>query len=486
MERTATAVEQGPKWVLPAGDEVLGVRDGQLVIENEPVVGLAERFGTPLYVVSERQLRLNARRWRAAVVDGWPYGPSLVMPSLKANTSPALRVILNDEQLGCDVFGPNELEIALRFGVPTQKISLNGATKPEIALERAIKEGVRITLDSLDELERVISLARSIGRVATVRFRVRPALSGYDGRSELDLAGRPACVSVQEYRAGIPREELEECVYVAVRASEVDPSGFAAHATRQTADLAFWYAYAHEVGNTVATLARPHPEWVLREVDLGGGFAVPRDPCGRLLEHRRGATLAPTPEEYVHVLVEGLTDGLAEGGLEPDGIGLEVEPGRGIYGNAGIHLARVLHIKRERAPVPRTWIETDTSEVFLPDTFIEHNQWTALLADDPGRSERVVAAMTGVSCGFDVLLPPMLLPVVRPGEVMAFLDTGAYQDAAASSFNAMGRPATVLVGEGEPTIIKRRETLDEVVSRDVMPVGLLRRRVGVARDAGTS
>ena len=78
---------------------------------------LAERFGTPLHVVSERQLRLNAQRWRAAVAERWVYGPSLVMPSLKANLSPVLRVILNEEQLGCDVFGRNELEIALGCGV---------------------------------------------------------------------------------------------------------------------------------------------------------------------------------------------------------------------------------------------------------------------------------------------------------------------------------------------------------------------------------
>ena len=186
---------------------------------------------------------------------------------------------------------------------------------------------------------------------------------------------------MQEYRAGIPRDELERCVSAALGAPEIDPLGLAAHATRQTVDLKFWRAYALDVGRIAAALARRVPTWIPREIDLGGGFAVPRDPTGR--RWREIGALAPTADEYVDVLVRGLTDGLAEGGLHPDGIRFQLEPGRAMYGNAGVHLARVLHIKREQTPRKQTWIETDTSEVFLPDTFIEGNRWTVLVADEP-------------------------------------------------------------------------------------------------------
>jgi diaminopimelate decarboxylase len=75
-----------------------------------------------LYVLSERQLRVNIRRWDSALAGSWPDGPTLVMPSLKANTSPVLRAILNEEGAGCDVFGSGELEIALRSRVPVERI----------------------------------------------------------------------------------------------------------------------------------------------------------------------------------------------------------------------------------------------------------------------------------------------------------------------------------------------------------------------------
>jgi diaminopimelate decarboxylase len=389
-----------------------------------------------------------------------------VLPSLKANTSPALRRILNQEGLGCDVFADNELHLALGCGVPAAAISLNGPAKSDAVLEYAVRSGVKITADSLDEVRRLIPIAHAANTRALVRFRMRASLTGYAGPSDLARDGRQPAQMLRDYRPGIPRGELAECVDAAIEAPELEPIGLAAHATRQTVDLAFWRVYALEVGRTAAELARRQPGW-LREVDLGGGFAAPRDPTS----HAKvtAGRLAPTPEQYVDALIDGLTASLHEGGLTPEGIELQIEPGRAIYANAGIHLARVLHVKHEPVPPERTWIETDTSEAFLPDTLIEANRWTALLADDLIRRDRIQAAVTGASCGFDVLIEQQSLPAARPGELLAFLDTGAYQDAASSNFNAMCRPATVLVDGASAQLIRRRESLEDVLARDVVP-----------------
>ena len=106
-------------------DECLSIRDGELFIEGFRTLDLARRFGTPLYVVSEDQLRRNARRLESAFASRWP-GELLLLPSIKANSSLALRRILTDEGTGCDVFGPAELEAALRMGTEPHRISLNG------------------------------------------------------------------------------------------------------------------------------------------------------------------------------------------------------------------------------------------------------------------------------------------------------------------------------------------------------------------------
>lgn len=454
--------------VRPAGDDVLSVRDGKLFIEDVNACDVAAAFGTPLYVFSEQQLRLNIARWAAAAAAAWPHGPTLVMPSLKANTSPVLRAILNEEGAGCDVFGPGELEIALSSGVPAGRISLNGATKSDALLERAIAAGVRVTLDSADEYERAQLVAKSLDQVARVRFRIRPWLPHTDALSDFDPTGGAAYLAIQDYRAGMPTDEMFECLAATAGDDYVDLIGVHAHASRQTTDLAFWTAYARNVGETCAELARLSPGWRPQEIDLGGGFAVPRDPTGR--PDPVEGSLAPTPAEYMSALVAGLSEGLAVGGLTSDGIGLQVEPGRAVYGNAGLHLTRVLHVKQQTQPLPRTWIETDTSEAFLPDTIIEHNDWTAVLANEPERAADTIAAVTGISCGFDVLLPARPQPRVEPGQILAILDTGAYQDSTANNFNAMLRPASVLVTGDDVCLIKRRETLDDITARDV-PLG---------------
>jgi diaminopimelate decarboxylase len=207
--------------------------------------------------------------------------------------------------------------------------------------------------------------------------------------------------------------------------------------------------------------------WRPRELDLGGGFAMPRDPTGRALPGRAGARPAPDPAAYARALAGGLERGLAAGGLEPAGIALQLEPGRAVYGDAGLHLATVRHVKAQAAPLPRRWIETDTSEAFLADVNLEHSRFSCLLAGDLERPPRTDSAVTGISCGFDVLIGAGEVPDARAGELVAFLDTGAYQDATASNFNALARPATVLVSGAEARVVRRAETLDDLLAREL-------------------
>jgi diaminopimelate decarboxylase len=179
---------------------------------------------------------------------------------------------------------------------------------------------------------------------------------------------------------------------------------------------------------------------------------------------------APAPGEYLQAMTPPPAAGLRADGFAPEAVVLQIEPGRAIYGDAAAHLTTVRHVKRQAEPVERTWIETDTSEAFLADTVIESNAWT--IVGGAAEGPLVEAAITGISCGWDVLAPPAPRTVPRPGALLAFLDTGAYQDACASNFNAMGRPATVLVSGREAHLIRRAETFEDLIARDVVPAHL--------------
>jgi diaminopimelate decarboxylase len=453
---------------LGASDRALSIASGELVVEAVPAMELARRFGTPLYVVSKRQLRANATRWRDAIDAAWTAGPTLVLPSLKANTIVALRRILNAEGLGCDVFGLGELEIALRSGTPPEQVSLNGSTKADATIAWAVAAGARITLDSFDELERVLIIAARLQREARLAMRVRPWLGEMPVESDL-VPGTSAAVAVQDYRAGMPDEEVDACLeQLAARPRCAQLVGIMAHASRQTTELDFWHAYARETARRAGQAAAAMGGgWRPTEIDVGGGFAPPRDPTARLDARRAGAPAAPEPEAFCAAIAEGLAEGLREGRLRPDGIALQIEPGRAIYADAGLHLARVRHVKEQQHPLPRRWIETDTSEAFLGDVNLERSRFACVVAGDPRRALRADSAVTGISCGFDVLVPDGEVPDARAGDLLAFLDTGAYQEVMASNFNAMPRPATVLVDGADARIVRRAETLDDLLARDV-------------------
>src|SRR5258706_14601135 len=165
-----------PRWASPS-PTTASVRDGVLFIEGCDAPTLAARFGTPLYVMSEDQLRRNVRAFQAEFQRGWPDGRVVVMPSIKANYGLALRRILTEEGAGCDTFGGGELYAALLTGVPPDLISFNGSSKTADLVLRAVSAGARITLDSGREVELAIAPPERAGRAARGRLRVRP---GFD------------------------------------------------------------------------------------------------------------------------------------------------------------------------------------------------------------------------------------------------------------------------------------------------------------------
>jgi diaminopimelate decarboxylase len=453
-------------------DECLSIRDGHLRIEACDTVELARRFGTPIHVVSEDQLRRNARRIAAAFRSAWPEGEVRLLPSIKANFTLALRRILTEEGTGCDTFGPGELEAALRSGVPPELISVNGSLKSPALIATAVEAGCRITLDSAREVDLVRDAARRAGRRAVVRFRVRPDYDGLDLLTEFaedDVTIRAAAAA---YKPGIPTEELLRIGPPALAADELDVVGVMAHLGRHHHSVDVWRAMGSSFAETIGALSSAWGGWMPREIDVGGGFASPRDPTGRAT--RRGAMRSasghsPSIEAYAVAVTSSLRDGLARHGLSTEGVRLEAEPGRALFADAGIHLATVGNLKAQTRPIAHRWIETDTTEMFLPDGLIEHNRWTVVVASRAGEPVSQTADVVGMSCGFDVIVGSVGLPEVVVGDVVAFLDTGAYQDAASGNFNALPRPATILVRGDEAEVVKRAETVDDVFRRDVVP-----------------
>ena len=454
-------------------DDCLSVRGGRLFVEECDAALLAERYGTPLYVVSEDQLRRNARRITEAFRTRWPEGPVRVLPSIKACFLLAMRWILSQEGAGCDAFGGAELEAALRGGTEPGLISVNGP-KGQDTVDRAVEVGAKVTMDHTRELDMIRRAVQRTGRTAVVRPRIRPDLSSLTQPSDWLEEEVPVNRVAQVYKAGIPREDLLAMGRDLLRAEGVVVSGVHVHVGRHRPEPEFWRQVVGEVVRLLAEVREAWGGWAPGEIDLGGGLPVPRDPFGRGIERVAGRPPIETAVEgFADVITGALREELRVHGFDTEGLALEVEPGRALYGDAGVHLAAVRATKKQMKPFPWTWVETDTTENFLPDAIFEHNRWSVIVADRADAEPSIRADLVGCSCNPDRIVPEATLPEMEPGDVVAILDTGAYQDALASNFNLLLRPPTVLVTQDRSEVIKRRETLEDVLSRDILPVRLV-------------
>jgi diaminopimelate decarboxylase len=463
------AVQRSASGLISDG-ESLSIREGHLFVEGMEASELARRFGTPLYVESEAQLRSNARRFADGLRAAWPVGPVRVLPSLKANFSMATRCILSEEGMGCDTYGAGEFSIALRCGVPPELISVNGSIKDLDLITEAIEVGAKITLDSERELDLVLDLASRLGTKARVRLRIRPDYVELDAPTDFVEDEMSVRDAADAYKAGIPMSDVELMGKRALGSEDVELTGLMAHLGRHRSDLDTWRGMVVAFVRSMAQLSEAWGGWLPHEIDLGGGYAVRRDPMGRLLSRLADRhEEAPSIERYCQTLGETLRAEMERSDLPCEGIALEIEPGRSMYADTGIHLATVRNIKRQGGGSPRVWVETDTTEMFLIDSLIEHNRWAPLVCDRADAPPAGTVDLVGKSCGFDVVVPDVELPDVDVGDVVAILDTGAYADATSTNFNVLPRPATVLVNGDSAEVIKRAETTEDVLRRDVVP-----------------
>jgi diaminopimelate decarboxylase len=448
-------------------DEMLSVRGGTLFVEEISTLNLARGFGTPVNILSEDQIRRNLRRIHQAFAASWPGKEVRLLPSEKACFNLAVTRILVSEGAGCDTFGQGELFAALRSGMRPELISVNGTGKDKPLVRKAVAAGARITLDSAHELDLVIQVAQELSKVANVRLRVRPDYAGLNEDSEFRL-GSTIQEAANSYKPGIPLDQIVDVGARALHLPQVKLTGLMVHLGRHRTETEVWRKMAVSFGRLVGELCRLWDGWRPLDLDLGGGYGAPRDPTS--LTHKP----APPIEEIGQAMTTALAEELTKAGVPLQGITLELEPGRSLFASAGVHLTSVRHVKQQAQPNLRRWIETDTSEVFLPDLFAEHATFRPFFASRAGASLQGTADIVGISCNFDVLSADLACPLLEAGDLLAFLDTGAYQDAGASNFNALPRPGVVLVTGDQAEWIKRPEQLEDVFARDIIPARLAR------------
>ncbi|MHB8641753.1 MAG: diaminopimelate decarboxylase [Gaiellaceae bacterium] len=387
------------------------VDDGELTLGGVRASALADEFGTPLVVYCEATIRAHARAYRAAAPD------ALVVYGTKAFPNVALMRLLAGEGLGADVSTLGELRFAQRAGVRPERLVVHGNNKSDDELRAAAEaRAAFVVLDSVDELER----ARAAGNERFLA-RVTPGIE-----AETHESIRTGHVGS---KFGMSPEEA-----LALRG---EVAGLHVHVGSQLLST----AAAEE---TVAWLNRflEQASWTPEVLDLGGGLGVPTLPGER----------APSIEQFVDAVRGGLRTNAS----------LILEPGRSLVGQAGVTLYRVGTIK---SAGERRWVAIDGGISDNPRPQLYGARYTAIVANRADATTDDTYSVAGKHCeSGDVLIDAVELAAPRRGDVLAVPSTGAYTLAMASSYNGVPKPAAVLVSEGSARLIRRRETVDDLLA----------------------
>jgi diaminopimelate decarboxylase len=408
------------------------VADGRLSLGGTPASELAQRFGTPLLVLCEQTLRARAREALAAVPDG------LVAYGTKALPNVALLRLFAEEGLGADVASLGELALARAAGHSGERLLVHGNNKSDHELNAAAEAEATVVLDGSDEADRAASAG--VGRVL-----IRLTLGVEADTHEAIRTGHHGS------KFGLPPEDALALLRRALELG-LDVAGLHVHVGSQVADEGAHHETIRLLG-AFAALCRDELDWTARLIDAGGGFPV------RQLPSEPAAPLG----ELAAAVVDAVLAAWRDQCLPPPRV--VIEPGRALVGQAGVTLYRVGAVKR----LPNvTWVAVDGGMSDNPRPQLYGARYTAVLADRIEEPAAGPVSVAGLHCeSGDVLIDDVALPEPVRGDVLAVPATGAYTLALASNYNGVPRPAAVLVVGGDAKLVRRRETVDDLLALEL-------------------
>ncbi|MGI5467363.1 diaminopimelate decarboxylase [Streptomyces sp. CA-132043] len=415
---------------------------GDLAVGGVPLAEAAERFGTPLYLLDEDEVRARCRTYVRAFPD------ADIRYAAKAFLCRAMARWVAEEGLGLDVCSAGELELAVAADVPPERILLHGNAKSPHDLEAALRLGVgRIVIDSPSEIARLAAAAGAAGARVRVMVRVVPGIAA--GAHEKIRTG----TADQKFGLSVADGSAQHAVARVLAQPDLELAGLHCHLGSQITSAKPYLAAVRRMVGLMARIRDTHGT-VPPELDLGGGHGI---------AYRPGEPALDVPALARKVRAE-LIESCATAGLTVPR--LVIEPGRAVAGPSGVALYRVLAVKRTEA---HTFVAVDGGMSDNPRPALYGVRYAPRLVGRRSYAEPAPMTVVGRHCeAGDVLAAGVPLPGdVRPGDLLAVPAAGAYHLSMASAYNLVGRPPVAAVRDGATRLLVRRETLDDLSSRDV-------------------
>jgi diaminopimelate decarboxylase len=410
-------------------------KDGELYAEGVSVTSIAEQAGTPCFIYSAAALRTHFDAYEKGFADA----KHLVCYSVKANSNLAVLRVLANEGSGFDVVSGGELARVLRAGGDASKVVFSGVGKQEWEIRDAIEAGILMfNVESPGELDVIDRVARDLGKRAPVALRINP---------DVDPKTHPyISTGLKSAKFGISIERGIEDYSRAKGMAGLEVVGADCHIGSQ---LTSTEPFIEAVSRMSSLLDRLDQAGIdIRYLDMGGGLGIVYDD-----------EAPPSHDDYARALVSA---------LQGRDITLVIEPGRSIAGNAGIFVTRVLYHKSNDE---KNFIVVDgaMNDLVRPAFYQSYH------AVEPVKdtTKQITADVVGPICETgDFLARDRKVGVVDPGDFYALLSAGAYGFTMSSNYNTRPRAAEILVDGDSWNVVRRRETVEELLEHESIPEGL--------------
>jgi diaminopimelate decarboxylase len=446
--------------------EFIGIGpNGNLHVDGVDVKTLADKYGTPLYIISENQLRYTYRAFRDAFRRHYP--DVEILFANKSNNGLAIRHIMNQEGAGGDCFGAQEMYMALLAGTNPKTLVLNGSNKQDEELEMAIANGLCVNIDAEDELDRIDAIAKRLGVKADIGIRLKLDLDPLKDRRGVAMHG-PGTLKEQSdsTKWGMSRAQTVAIVKRALGMDTVELKETHFHLSRMSNKAEDFAVMAKEM-ITWSGYIRDETGWTPPCIDIGGGWTFGKW-YGTGPNSQLDDASAPTAEDYARLCSTAIKEEAERLGLPLPK--LRLEPGRALSGPSGVAVGTVGAVK---VGEKKKWVNLDLSTNHL--SWASALDWyyhaVPVVNAEADRSELV--DLVGPLCNSDEIGAHRKMPPLKRGDYVAFLDAGGYTESSAARYNAQLLPATVLVAGDTAEVTTEREQLKDVSGRFRVPARLL-------------
>ena len=408
--------------------------NAELHADDVPLSRLARLYDTPLYVYSSSTIRQRFRQFDQAF-DGCEH---TICYSVKANSNLSILRLLARQGAGFDIVSGGELQrVAEAAGKIKPKIVFSGVGKLSHEIDLALRSGIMLfNVESASEMELLAARATHLRKSASFAVRVNP---------DVATETHPyISTGLHQHKFGVPWRDAAALYRRGAENRYLKPAGVSVHIGSQIADVAPFGEAMERVASLASSLRADGHD--IRFVDAGGGLGIQ-------YEHNPRANFAAQTKEYAKALL---------GPLKNLGMHLLLEPGRAIVGPAGALLTRIIYRKRNNG---KQFVVVDAAmnDLLRPSLYGAYHEIVPVVLEK-GRATETVDVVGPVCESGDFLARDRELPAVQEGELLAILDTGAYGMSLASNYNSRPRPAEVLVDGKRVRLVRKRESIRELLA----------------------